>query len=103
MHRVMEDRMAEQAQDLAPAADLPDRGGSFLFQPVGARPFVTPEGFSEEQREFFRTGSEFTRSEIVGHRERFADHDYATLRELIAKAGELGLLGVDVGAELGGL
>ncbi len=94
--------MAEQEPDLAPA-EMPDRGGSFLFDPVGARPFVTPERFSGEQRQFYRTGVEFTRAEVIAHRERFADHDAGMLRELIAKAGELGLLGVDVPVEFGGL
>jgi len=93
--------MAEQAQDLAP--ELPDRGGSFLFDPVGARPFVTPERFSDDQRQFFRTGAEFTRSEIVANRERFAGHDSGNLRRLIEMAGDLGLLGVDVPEEFGGL
>src|SRR2546421_632220 len=93
--------MAEQTQELAP--ELPDRGGSFLFDPVGARPFVTPEGFSDDQRQFFRTGAEFTRSEIFAHRARFANHDYANLRRLVEMAGELGLLGVDVPEEFGGL
>jgi alkylation response protein AidB-like acyl-CoA dehydrogenase len=95
--------MAEQAHDLAPAPELPDRGGSFLFHPVGAGPFVTPEKFSDEQRQFFRTGADFTRTEIIARRDRFADHDYATLRDLIAKAGELGLLAVDIGEEFSGL
>src|SRR5437899_1153530 len=103
MRCVTEDCMAEQAHDLAPATEVSDRGGSFLFQPVGARRFVTPEQFSAEQRQFFRTAIEFTRSEVVEKRERFADHDYQVLRDLIAKAGELGLLGVDVGEEFGGL
>src|SRR5438477_1514307 len=103
MRCVTEDFMAEQAHDLAPATEVSDRGGSFLFQPVGARRFATPEQFSAEQRQFFRTAIEFTRSEVVEKRERFADHDYQVLRDLIAKAGELGLLGVDVGEEFGGL
>src|SRR5438874_3162155 len=103
MHCVMEGCLAEQAHDLALAAEVPDRGGSFLFQPVGARAFVTPEKFSDEQRQFFRTGADFTRNEVVAHRDRFADHDYETLRGLIAKAGELGLLGVDVGEDYSGL
>src|SRR5437660_1115964 len=103
MRCVTEDCMAEQAHDLARAAELSDRGGSFLFQPVGARRFATAEQFSAEQRQFFRTAIEFTRSEVVEKRERFADHDYQVLRDLIAKAGEFGLLGVDVGEEFGGL
>jgi alkylation response protein AidB-like acyl-CoA dehydrogenase len=95
--------MAEHAPDLAPSAELPDRGGSFLFEPVGARRFVTPEKFTDDQRRFFRTGWEFTLAEVIGKRERFADHDYAMLRDLVGKAGELGLLGVDIPEEYGGL
>ncbi|HZR10759.1 MAG TPA: acyl-CoA dehydrogenase family protein, partial [Myxococcales bacterium] len=95
--------MAEHAADLPQATEVPDRGGSFLFEPVGARTFVAPERFSEQQRQFFRTGAEFTRAEVIGKRERFVEHDYAALRELLAKAGELGLLGVDIGEEFSGL
>jgi alkylation response protein AidB-like acyl-CoA dehydrogenase len=94
--------MAEQAQDL-PTPEVSERGGSFLFEPVGARPFMTPENFSADQRQFFRTGAEFTRAEVIGQRQRFEDHDYGMLRELIGKAGELGLLGVDIPEEYGGL
>jgi alkylation response protein AidB-like acyl-CoA dehydrogenase len=96
--------MAEQVQDLAPsAADEPSRGGSFLFDPVGARPFMTPEKFSEEQRRFFASGDDFTRSEILPRVDQLEEKDYALLRELIGKAGELGLLGVDIAEEHGGL
>jgi alkylation response protein AidB-like acyl-CoA dehydrogenase len=94
--------MAEQAQDL-PTPEVAERGGSFLFEPVGARPFMTPESFSPEQRQFFRTGAEFSRAEVIEERQRFDEHDYGMLRELLGKAGELGLLGVDIPEEHGGL
>ena len=42
--------MAEHAADFPQATEVPDRGGSFLFEPVGARAFVAPEKFSDEQR-----------------------------------------------------
>src|SRR5437764_12081953 len=95
--------VAEQVNDLLGTPELPDRGGSFLFQPVGARPFVTPERFSPEQRQFFRTGAEFTRAQVVAKRHQLVEHDYPMLRDLIAQAGELGLLGVDIGEDFGGL
>jgi alkylation response protein AidB-like acyl-CoA dehydrogenase len=94
--------VAEQVQDL-PTADVPLRGGSFLFQPVGAKPFMTPEKFSAEQRQFFKTGDEFLKSEILPRAEKLEQKDNALLRELLGKAGELGLLGVDVPEEFGGL
>src|SRR5256885_3400412 len=93
--------MAEQV--LVSSEELAPRGGSFLLEPVGSRPFMTPEKFSDEQRQFFRTGDEFVRSEIVPRVERLEGKDNALLRELLGKAGDLGLLGVDIAEEHGGL
>jgi len=97
--------MAEQVQhtNLAHDDEFADRGGAFLFMPVGSRPFMTPEKFSEEQRQFFRTGDDFARREVLPRVEALEQKDNALLRELIAKAGELGLLGVDIAEENGGL
>ena len=93
--------MAEQVQEVG--VEVPSRGGSFLFQPVGARPFVTPEKFTAEQREFWRTGDEFLRGEVLPKADQIEQKDNALLRALIGKAGELGLLGVDIAEEHGGL
>ena len=95
--------MAEQVQDLSPATEVPSRGGSFLFQPVGARPFMTPEKLSAEQRQFFKTGDEFLRAEVLPRAATLEQKDNALLRELLGKAGDLGLLGVDIAEEFGGL
>ena len=94
--------MAEQVQDLPPRAEEP-RGGDFLFTPVGSVPFMTPERFTEEQRQFYATGADFVNREVLPLAERIEQKDNALLRQLLAKAGELGLLGVDVSEELGGL
>src|SRR6267143_943505 len=94
--------MAEQVHDLPPRADEA-RGGDFLFAPVGSAPFMTPERFSEEQRQFYAAGADFVNREVLPVADRIEQKDNALLRELLAKAGELGLLGVDVSEELGGL
>src|SRR5437763_14638215 len=94
--------MAEQVQDL-PQSPEDSRGGDFLFSPVGAAPFMTPERFTDEQRQFFATGAEFVTEEVLPATDRLERKDNALLRQLLAKAGELGLLGVDVSEELGGL
>ena len=94
--------MAEQVQDL-PQSPEDSRGGDFLFSPVGAAPFMTPERFTDEQRQFFATGAEFVTEEILPAAARLEQKDNALLKQLLAKAGELGLLGVDVPEELGGL
>src|SRR2546430_903477 len=95
--------MAEQVEEIVPAEEGPSRGGSFIFEPVGARRFMTPEEFSEEQRQFFRTGHEFMRGVVQPRAEQIEAKDNALLRDLLTKAGDLGLLAVDVPEEHGGL
>jgi alkylation response protein AidB-like acyl-CoA dehydrogenase len=94
--------MADQIPnpDLERAAS---RGGGFLFTPVGSRPFTTPEQFTTDQRDFFRTGAEFMNKAVLPLAERLEKKDNALLRELVGKAGELGLLSVDIPEEFGGL
>jgi alkylation response protein AidB-like acyl-CoA dehydrogenase len=93
--------MAESVQHLAPTDE--QRGGDFLFAPVGSVPFMTPEQFTEEQRQFFATGADFVRRDVLPAADRIEQKDNELLRRLLAKAGELGLLGVDVPEHLGGL
>jgi alkylation response protein AidB-like acyl-CoA dehydrogenase len=93
--------MAEQVQELP--YEAPQRGGSFLFNPVGARRFMTPEKFTAEQRQFFKTGDEFVHREVVPKIGQLEAKDNALLRSLIARAGELGLTAVDIAEEHGGL
>ena len=93
--------MAESVQHLAPTDE--QRGGDFLFAPVGSVPFMTPEQFTEEQRQFFATGADFVRRDVLAAADRIEQKDNELLRRLLAKAGDLGLLGVDVPEHLGGL
>ena len=95
--------MAELTAELSELERAASRGGGFLFSPVGSRPFTTPEQFSPKQREFYRTGHEFLTKTVRPLAERIEKKDNLLLGELIAKAGELGLLAVDVPEALGGL
>ena len=95
--------MAEQAEDLVPESDSVPRGGDFLFAPVGARRSMTPERFTDEQRQFFAAGEDFVKSEILPATGRLEKKDNALLRQLLAKAGEAGLTGVDIAEAYGGL
>ncbi len=63
----------------------------------------TPENFSEELRLFARTASQFVEREYDPVAEEIESLDYMKSRELLAKAGELGLLALDVPEEYGGL
>ncbi|MBN2360839.1 MAG: acyl-CoA dehydrogenase family protein [Deltaproteobacteria bacterium] len=77
-------------------------GGHFLVRPLGDR-IVTPEGFSDEQREFMKTARDFVKKEIVPRAAAIEKKDLPLLRQLLAKAGELGFLSVDVPESCGGL
>lgn len=78
------------------------RGGSFLLSPVGSVPVMAPEFFSPEQRALYETASRFSREEVLPKAERIEAKDFALLKELVRKAGEVGLLGVDVPEAYGG-
>src|SRR5205823_12116584 len=95
--------MAEQAEDLVPDSAPAPRGGDFIFTPVGARPSMCPERFTEEQRQFFAAGMDFVKSEILPAIEALEEKDNPRLRDLLGKAGEVGLCGVDVLEAYGGL
>jgi len=78
------------------------RGGHFLTRPLGD-PIMCPERFSDEQREFKRTGLGFIKTKVVPKIPQIEGKDLPLLRQLIAQAGELGLLMSDVPEEHGGL
>ena len=79
------------------------KGGSFLLDDLSASEVFTPEDISEEQRMFAATAEEFLRKEVLPRDEQIYAKDYATHRELMLKAGELGLLSIDIPEQYGGL
>src|SRR5512140_819904 len=83
--------------------DTPQHGASFLFQPVGATRIHTPESFTEEQRLYYRTALQFCREQVLPKAEQIEHKDNALLRELLRKAGEIGLLMIDIPERFGGL
>ena len=79
------------------------RGGQFLVKSSHYNDVFTPEDFSEEQQMMKEAVMEFNDREIIAHRERFENKDYALTEEVMRKAGELGFLGVAVPEAYGGL
>ncbi len=79
------------------------RGGQFLVKETKAEDVFTPEDFTEEQKMMRDSVKEFVDREIWPMKERFEQHDYALTEEVMRKAGEMGLLGVAVPEEYGGL
>ena len=88
--------------DMPSAVEIPS-GGSFLLGPLGAVRIHAPESFTEEQRMYYQTASQFMEREVLPHAERLEAKDYKLLVELLRKAGELGLLMIEIPEAYGGL
>ena len=79
------------------------KGGSFLIEDRRFDEVFTPEDFTEEQRMIGQTAEEFMEKEMMPRLPEILSLKYETTRELLRKAGELGLLGIEVPEEYGGL
>ena len=79
------------------------QGGGFIVKETAANTVFTPEDFSEEQLMMKESVQEFVDRDIVPNREQFEQKDYDLTRDLMAKAGGLGFLGVAVPEEYNGL
>ena len=79
------------------------RGGHFLVHHPGPDEVFIREDFGEEQRMMFQAAADFMKSEVEPHLHRFEQGDYALVEDLLHKAGNLGLLGLSVPEEFGGM
>ena len=78
-------------------------GGSFLLEERQPADVFTPEDFSEQHRMIGQTTEEFTLNEILPQAEKIEHKDYSISRDLLKKAGDLGLSGVEIPEAYGGL
>jgi alkylation response protein AidB-like acyl-CoA dehydrogenase len=79
------------------------KGGSWLMEDATASEIFTPEKMSDEHRLMAQTTDEFIDTEVLPKLEQLETKDWALARLLIRRCGELGLLGVNVPEEYGGL
>src|SRR5947207_14323800 len=87
----------------APASDKAVKGGSFLLEERQPQDVFTPEDFSEEHRQIAKTTADFVNHEVLPAAGRIEAKDFELTRQLLRKTGELGLMGVEVPEEYGGL
>ncbi|HEV2401116.1 MAG TPA: acyl-CoA dehydrogenase family protein [Candidatus Sulfotelmatobacter sp.] len=78
-------------------------GGSFLIEERKPADVFTPEDFSEQHLLIAQTAEEFANKEIVPNIEKMEHKEFSVNRELLKRAGELGLSGVDVPEAYGGM
>jgi len=79
------------------------RGGEFLVKETIAADIFIREDFSEEQLMMFEATKDFMKTEVFPHLPRFEKGDYALVENLMKKAGEMGLLGISVPQNYGGM
>jgi alkylation response protein AidB-like acyl-CoA dehydrogenase len=82
---------------------LAAKGGSFLIEDRVPEEVFTPEDFSEEQRMIGQTAEEFVEKEMVPRLPEILANKYEATRDLLRKAGDLGLCGIEIPEEYGGL
>ena len=78
-------------------------GGSFLLAEQRPEDVFTPEDFTEQHQLIGQTAEEFAVNEILPNIDKIEHKDFSITRDLLKKAGELGLSGVEIPEAYGGL
>lgn len=79
------------------------KGGAFLTEDLTSDDVITPEDFNDEQKLIAKTTHDFVDKEVLPNIEELENQNFDLNKNLLKKAGELGLLGADVPEEYGGL
>ncbi|MBI1221105.1 MAG: acyl-CoA dehydrogenase [Bacteroidetes bacterium] len=79
------------------------KGGEFLIKETAAEDVFIPEQWSEEQLMIKQTCDDYIDQEVMPILDRIDSMEEGLMPSLLDKAGELGLLGASVPAELGGM
>lgn len=81
----------------------PIKGGEFLIRESEANEIYSPEDYNEEQRMIAQTCLDFIRQEIEPDIEKIDAMEEGLMQSKLDKAGELGMLGLSVPEEYGGM
>ncbi|MED1741208.1 acyl-CoA dehydrogenase family protein [Bacillus swezeyi] len=76
---------------------------SFISHHESAAGGFTPEDFTEEDQLISKTTQLFVRNEVMPLLESIDQHDHGNVKKLFQEAGALGLLGIEVPEQYGGL
>lgn len=78
-------------------------GGAFLIEDIQPQEIFTLEDLSDVQKEIERTTVDFAEKMVLPQIPAIEKKDFAVTKGLLRKAGELGLMGIDVPEEYGGI
>jgi alkylation response protein AidB-like acyl-CoA dehydrogenase len=79
------------------------KGGSFLIEQRTPAEVFTPEDFTDEHRMILDTATEYIDNEVRPNLPALENHAWEVARDLLKKAGDLGLLGANIPEEYGGM
>ena len=85
------------------ASNNPIKGGEFIIRDTKQSEIFIPEEWNEEQLMIAQMCDDFINQEVVPHLERIDKMEEGFMPSLLDKAGELGMLGMTVPEELGGM
>ena len=86
-----------------PVAASRPKGGGFLVEDIRPQEVFTPEDFTDEHRQIAKTAAEFTLNEVVPAAQAIEAKNFEVTIGLLRRAGELGLMAVDIPEAYGGL
>lgn len=81
----------------------PIKGGEFIIRDTKPSDIFIPENWTEEQRMIAAMCDDFIAAEILPYLDRIDAMEEGLMPSIMEKAGELGLLGMSVPEELGGM
>jgi alkylation response protein AidB-like acyl-CoA dehydrogenase len=79
------------------------RGGAWLLDETDPSAVFTPEKLTEEHRLMAQMTDEFVDNEILSQLEELETKNWDLARQLVKRCGELGLLGVNIPEQYGGV
>jgi alkylation response protein AidB-like acyl-CoA dehydrogenase len=79
------------------------QGGGFLLEEASPEQVFIPEEFSDEHRMIAQTSEEFVKNDLYPHAEEIEHQNFELMRDLLRKAGQLGLLAAGIPEKYGGL
>ena len=81
----------------------PIKGGEYITRDVHHSEVFTPEEWNEEQKMIAQMCDDFIQQEVLPHLDRIDNMEDGLMKSIVEKAGGLGLLGLSVPEELGGM
>src|SRR5262245_20251817 len=94
---------ARPATAVQTAARPVPQGGRWLVDPVGSSEQFTGAEFTEEDLLYAATAEDFVRNEVLPRLAEIEGKQEGLMENLLKRAGELGLLMIDVPERFGGL